>query len=369
MNNINIDNIVNNQKIREKEFPICKNKVFMAHAGVCNLPARTSLFMSQYLQDSTKAHQEEGDIIDIIYNTRQDFANLLNAKSSEIALLGPTSLGLSLVANGLNFKKNDEIICYQDDYPANVYPWLNLQDKGVKIKYLKPNNIGEITPNLIKESISENTRLVALASCNFLSGYRIDIEGIGKILHENNILFSVDAIQTLGAFAMDVKYVDFLSADSHKWLLGPMASGIFYVKEKHFDILKPTLHGAWNVNSPNFITQDQIKYANSARRYEPGALNIAGILGMKKSLELLSQMSITKISKQLLILRTKLIDLMKIFEFDLITDEKIFSNSELNASGIVTFTHKKLNLSELFKTLNKNNINVSLRFDRENKSY
>src|SRR5207237_5945897 len=152
---------------------------------------------------------------------------------------------------------------------------------------LQPERPGEITPELVAASLTSRTKLVALASCHFFSGYRIDVDAIGRLLRERGVLFSLDAIQTLGAAPLSVEHVDFLSADAHKWMLGPLCIGIVYVKKEHFELLRPTLLGAWNVRSPNFITQNEIEFPNTARRYEPGVLNVAGIYGMNAAMEML----------------------------------------------------------------------------------
>ena len=177
------------------------------------------------------------------------------------------------------------MICYADDYPANVYPWLELERRGVKCVQLRPDVPGEITPELVESALTERTRMVALASCHFLSGYRIDHNAIGAVLREMGIYFCLDAIQTVGAFPTLVEHVDFLSADSHKWMLGPMTAGIVYVREELHDFLRPPLLGAWNVKSPNFVPQPDIVFEAGARRYEPGVLNVAGILGMKAAID------------------------------------------------------------------------------------
>ena len=164
-----------------------------------------------------------------------------------------------------------------------------------------------ITPELVEAALTPRTRLVALASCHFLSGYRIEADVIGRMLRARGVLFCLDAIQTLGAFETRVDHVDFLSADSHKWMLGPMSAGVFYVREELQERLRPSLLGSWNVRSPNFIAQPDIEFENGGRRYEPGALNIAGILGMKAGIELLLETGISAVSAQLLALKERLI--------------------------------------------------------------
>ena len=130
------------------------------------------------------------------------------------------------------------------------------------MRYLEPERPGEITPEVVAAALTPRTRLVALATCHFFTGYRIDAEAIGALLHERDVLFSLDAIQTLGAFPLDVAraHVDCLSADAHKWMLGPLAIGIVYVKRERFELLRPTLLGAWNAVSPNFNALDEIRF-------------------------------------------------------------------------------------------------------------
>jgi cysteine desulfurase/selenocysteine lyase len=321
---------------RRDQFPVAARHIFLAHAAVTVLPAVVMEAMNAF-----NVRNSGGDIdfshvlLDEMDAVRASAARLIGARPHEIALLGPTSLGLSLVALGLDWRAGDEVICHRDDYPANVYPWADLERLGVRVIRLAPDRPGEITPELVAAAMTERTRLVALASSHFLTGYRIDIEAIGRLVQARGALFCLDAIQTAGAFPTTVEHVDFLSADSHKWMLGPMAAGIFYVAERHFDTLRPALLGAWNVKSPQFISQPAIAFEPGARRYEPGVLNATGLLGMKAGIDLLLEVGIDRIAALLL-------------------EQKRFLVGELeargyriagpvdgpSASGITTFTHE-----------------------------
>src|SRR5215207_7891283 len=232
---------------RQRLFPVTARKTFLAHAAVTALPAAVADAMCGHVRAASGQPQEFDAVLRDIKDTRRLCAQFIQAKPEEIALLGPTSLGLSLFANGLRWAAGDEVVCYADDYPANVYPWIELRRRGVVVRFLEPEQPGEITPELVRSSLTEKTRLVALATAHFFSGYRIDVDAIGRLLRERGVLFSLDAIQTLGAFPLSVEHVDFLSADAHKWMLGPVAAGIVYVKEEHFERCRPTLLGAWNV--------------------------------------------------------------------------------------------------------------------------
>jgi cysteine desulfurase/selenocysteine lyase len=307
-----------------------------------------------------------GEELRDIKDARKTCAEFIGAQTEEIALLGPTSLGLSLFANGLPWREGDEILCYAGDYPANVYPWIELRRRGVTVRYLEPGAPGEITPELVAAALTPRTRLVALASCHFFSGYRIDVEAIGTLLHERDILFSLDAIQTLGAFPLDVErsHVDFLSADAHKWMLGPLAIGIVYVNRARFDLLRPTLLGAWNVVSPNFNALDEIRFVPTAQRYEPGVLNMAGIHGMKAGLDLFLTLGPERIAERLLELKAYLVNQIEPLGFAILG-----ARAGENASSITTFRHNTANSATLFSALERAGIVASLRHDRDGQEY
>ncbi len=352
------------EAVRLAAFPVAEEKVFLAHAGVTALPACVGDAVVDYTNACTRADQEYEGVLRRIGETREVCARTIGAKANEIALLGPTSLGLSLFANGLTWEEGDEIICYRDDYPANVYPWQDLERRGVKPVYLEPESPGEITPELLAGAMTERTRLVALASCHFLSGYRIDVDGIGKLVHERGALFSLDAIQTIGAFPTRVDHVDFLSADAHKWMLGPLVAGIVYVDERQFERLRPTLLGAWNVRSPQFIAQDEIRFEAGARRYEPGVLNCAGLFGMRAALEMMERVGSARIAERLMTLKAELVAGLKERGFKFLGPE-----AGPNASAITTVWREELAIDELFGHLSKRGVSASLRQDRAGRAY
>lgn len=351
---------------RRAAFPVCRDSVFLAHAAVTALPKVSADAMSEYAQQSARLPQEFGQVLKDFRRTRELAAELIGARWEEIALLGPTSLGLSLFANGYDWSPGDEIVFYANDYPANVYPWIELERRGVVCKPITAASPGAITPELVRAALSPRTRMVALASCHFFSGYRLDVEGIGVLLRERGILFALDAIQTLGAFPLDVvtANVDMLSADAHKWLLGPMAMGIVYVAERHFDRIRPTLLGAWNVNSPRFLAQEKVEFVPTAQRYEPGVLNAVGVYGMKASLELLMGVGIDRVASRLLELKRMLLDVLEPIGFKLLG-----VRDGMHASGITTVFHPMVAASILQKSLEAEGVVVSLRHDGDGREY
>lgn len=359
--------ILRDESLRLTEFPVAREQIFMAHAGVTVLPHCVARAMQEYTEQSCVRHQEFTEAFRLVNDTRRLGAELIGATADEISLLGPTSLGLSLIANGIPWEAGDEVLCYHDDYPANVYPWLELRRRGVVVRFLQPAQPGEITPELVERAVTPKTRLVALASCHFLTGYRINVDAIGRLLRSHGVLFCLDAIQTLGAFETRVEHVDFLSADAHKWMLGPMAAGIVYVKEEHQDLVRPTLLGAWNVKSPNFVAQDEIAFERGGRRYEPGVLNMVGTLGMRAALEMLLDIGIPAISERLLQLKSRLIAGLQPLGFHFISPA-----TGSAASGINTAWREPDSgapVEKLFDHLTAHDVVVSHRHNREGKGH
>src|ERR1051326_1189582 len=222
--------VLGNEELRRHEFPVAKEKIFLAHAGDCPLPRRVSEAVANYARQCTTGDQETIIYPMILNDGRKLAVRLLNCQPEEVAFVGPTSLGLSVIASGLKFRRGDNILIYFEDYPSNVYPWMALAEQGVQVRLINTRELGGIRPVDVMGQVDENTRLVALASCHFISGYRIDYQAIGKFLRERGILFCLDAIQTVGSFPTTLEHVDLLAADAHKWLLGPCGAGLMYVR-------------------------------------------------------------------------------------------------------------------------------------------
>ena len=357
--------ILSSEPLRQHEFPVTRDKIFLAHAGVCPLPLRVAHAIRDYAALCTQGDQETLFPAQQIYRSRALAARLLDAQPEEIAFVGPTSLALSFVAAGLDLKKNDTILIYFDDYPANVYPWMALAERGVNVRFLHTRELGRIGSTDVMDQVDEQTRLVALASCHFVSGYRIDLNAIGQALHQRNILFCVDAIQTLGAFPTTVEHVDFLAADAHKWLLGPCAAGILYARKSLQERLRPTAFGWHNVYCPNYVAQEELVFRADARRYEAGSQNLLGLVGLNAAMELVLEIGIENIAAELLRKRALLVPALRNKGYSVLNAEEPLAN----ASGIVTFYREDVDMAPLYEKLEAADIITSLRSDRAGRKY
>ena len=356
--------ILTNEELRQHEFPVAREKVFLAHAGVCPLPRRVAEAISECARQAMLGDQE-AFMLHRLNDARKLASQLLNCQSDEVALVGPTSLSLSFVAAGLNFRKGDNILIYYDDYPSNVYPWMALAARGIEVRLLNTRGLGAIRPVDVMGQVDENTRLVALASCHFISGFRLEHQGIGKFLRERGILFCLDAIQTLGAFPTTVEDVDFLAADAHKWLLGPCGAGILYVRHELQEKLNPPIYGWHNVRSPNFVAQEQIIFRSGAVKYEAGTQNLVGLVGLIAAMELALEIGVENISAELLRKRAWLVPALQAKGFTILNAE---TKTE-NASGIISFYQSGKDLAALNQKLADAGIIASLRTNRTGQNF
>lgn len=313
--------------------------------------------MADYASQCTQGDQEEMLAPDFERSTRASAAALIGAQPEEVAFVGPTSLALSFVAGGLPWRRGDNVLVYHDDYPSNVYPWLALAERGVKVRYLNVREPGKIRLVDVQGQVDEGTRLVALASCHFVSGWRINVPAMGKWLRSRNILFCLDAIQTVGAFPVSAGDVDFLAADAHKWMLGPCGAGILFVKRDLQERLRPIAHGWHNVRCPNFLTQTEIVLKPDARRYEAGTHGLVGLHGLRAAIDLIREIGPETIGTELMRKRALLVPALQAKGYTVLNPESPVEN----ASAIISFHRPGTDLPALHAKLLAAGVVTSLR--------
>jgi selenocysteine lyase/cysteine desulfurase len=271
------------------EMPVVREYAYFDHAAVAPLPAaaadRLRKFADQASQSGDK-HWLEWSMI--VSRLRTAAAQLLGASEREVALVPNTTVGINLVAEGMPWKSGDNLVVPDNEFPSNLLPWKNLGRRGVEVRMLPVPENGEISLDRLVELVDSRTRLVALSWVGFVSGHRLDLYKTAEAVHRRGSLLFVDAIQGLGAFPIDVHdaQIDFLAADGHKWMLGPEGAGLLYIAEKHLAMLEPLMLG-WNSLADGGFDPRSTVLKPSAARYEGGSYNMAGLLALEASLELL----------------------------------------------------------------------------------
>lgn len=352
-----IEQLHGDEALRQHEFPVVAKGPFLAHAGVCALPRRVGQAMAQYATACQESEQEVSTCGQLISDVRARLARLLGGQPEEMALVGPTSLALSYVAAGLPWRKGDNVLVYYDDYPSNVYPWMALADRGVEVRFLNVRELGKVRAVDVQGQVDEQTRLVSLAGAHYLAGWRINVDAIGKFLRSRRILFCLDAIQTLGAFPLSVEHVDFLAADAHKWMLGPCAAGVLYVRREVQARLKPIVHGWHNLDCPDFLTQEDLKFKPDARKYEVGSHNLVGLAGFQAALGLLEEVGIRNIGAELTRKRAWVAADLLARGFTVLQPDP----PPENVGGVLSFFRPDMESAELIRRLEAARVTATIR--------
>lgn len=338
----------------QSEFPVTQKYVYMNHAGVAPLSKRVQKAMVDFVEDATvNGAVNVDDWVDTVEECRDSAAELMNAKSTEIAFMKNTTQGILIAANGIDWNKGDNVVTTAVEFPANVYPWWSLNDRyGVKTRMV-PEKDGVIHLQDLIDTIDDRTRVVTISHVEFASGYRNDITAIGEICRQRDIWFVVDAIQSLGAIMVDVKKsnIDILAADGHKWMLAPEGAAVFYCSDSKRDrLINTNLGWAGVVNPRDFLDYD-ITQKPDATRFEEGSYNTTGIYGLKAAINLLKQVKIQNIENRILDLTNKLIIGLEQKDYRVVT-----SNSKSDRAGIVIFESNSYTPTHLFNLLQDNNI-------------
>jgi selenocysteine lyase/cysteine desulfurase len=315
------------------EFPVTKNYNFQNHAGVAPLSRRAADAMRAYVVQAEDTAYLEGGFYRHCEEVRQLAARLINAKSDEVTFVKNTSEGIAFVANGMAWNTGDNVITTNVEFPANIYPWMNLQTRGVQLRQMIEED-GRIPIDKIIGAIDSRTRLVAMSAVQYASGYRADLVKLGAACAEKGVLLCVDAIQALGVLPIDVRAmnIDFLSADGHKWLCGPEGCGVFYCRKELMGHLKPSTVGWMCMKNALDYGDYQFEFRDDARRFDSGSYNLAGVYGLGGGMELILEIGVDQISQHVRMLTDILAEGVRRKGYRLAS-----SRQENEWSGIVAF--------------------------------
>jgi cysteine desulfurase/selenocysteine lyase len=291
------DNFVKPMTLWEQyadQFPVREHLVYMNHASVAPLSKPAAGAMKALADDCLEFGSLHYDRWLAEYEgVRVAAARLIGARSSEIALVKNTSEGIATVAMGLDWKPGDRVVAFQEEFPANYFPWKRLEQRGVTVTWLS------IRDGLERiDEACRGARLLSISFVQFLGGYRAPLAAIGEICRRNSCIFLVDTIQGLGAFPLRAKEwgIHALAADGHKWLLGPEGCGILYIDEGFQDRVEPVEFGWTNVaHYADYASRDMALRPN-AGRYECGTLNTIGCFGLRAAMQFLLDVGVDRIA-------------------------------------------------------------------------
>jgi len=339
----------------EDEFPLAEDIYYLNHAAVAPWPRRTAKAVSAFAQENmTQGAQHYLKWLKVERALRESLAWLINAPSlNDIALLKNTSEALSVVAYGIDWQPGDNIVSYADEFPSNRIVWESLANKGVELRLVELAGSEDPETELIA-LCNDRTRLVSVSSVQYARGLRIDIDKIGAFCRTNNILFCVDAIQSLGALPFDAQRceADFVVADGHKWMLGPEGLALFYCRAEVREQLGLNQYGWHMVDRPGNYDTTQWQPSPTATRFECGSPNTMGIHALQASLSLIREIGQDVIANKLFNNVSLLIELI-----DNIDGTTLLSPRDPTyQSGIVTFSISGVDHTQLYSYLMKNSV-------------
>lgn len=288
--------------LRESEFPVTRRWAYFDHAATAPLPRRSG----DALRAWATAQENNGvvgwpDLERRIEGIRAQAARLLNAHLDEIAFIHSTTHGIGLIAEGYPWRTGDNVVTAEEEYPSNLYPWMNLESRGVSLRQVASRD-GRIWIEDLAAAMDRSTRVLAISHVEFASGFRNDLDGLVELCRDRGVALFVDAIQGLGPLTIDVRStpIDFLAADGHKWLLGPEGAGILYVRRDWLDRLRATGVGWHSVVGSYNSPRNDFVLKPSAQRFEGGSFNMPGVLAFGASLELFLELGPDVVSNRIM---------------------------------------------------------------------
>jgi cysteine desulfurase/selenocysteine lyase len=282
------------------QFPVTERWRYLNHSAMTPLSLAAveagRAYLDEVLHDGA-VNVTEWDVR--MEQVRVDAARIMGVPSVDVAFIKNTTEGLGFVANGLDWRPGDRVVTTNREFPSAVYPWLSLRDRGVTVDLVEP--VGEAMAFPIDAFAAAlaaaPTRLVAVSWVHFSRGWRIDLAALGQLCRDHGALLCVDVIQALGVIPADLAGwgVDFAAADAHKWLLGPMGTGVFYVAGDRRDLLRPLEPGWASVVHREDYDNLELIYDDSARRFEGGTHTYETILQMGASIRLLLDAGVDRV--------------------------------------------------------------------------
>ena len=345
----------------QQPFNLDANLIYLNHAAVAPWPqAACDAVVKFASENASQGAKDYPRWIKIESALREKLRQLLNAASSDdIALLKSTSEGLSFIAHGLDWQAGDNIVIPAEEFPSNRMVWQSLDRYGVELRLIEIEDTEQPEQSLIA-AIDDRTRLLSCSSVQYASGLRLDLVQLGHACSARDVLFCVDAIQSLGALRFDVTacHADFVVADGHKWMTGPEGLAVFYCAPQHRDKLKLHEFGWHMMQDPGDFSQFHWQPASTAQRFECGSPNMLGAVALNASLGVLLDTGLDVIEKQVLSNTKLLFELLAELEgkVSLLTPRQ----PERHA-GIVLFHCRQRDQQEIYQGLMQQNVVCAAR--------
>ena len=347
--------------MNREDFPMLKSGIIYFDNGATTFKPKCVIdsVVDYYSNYSSNSHRGDYDIslrVDSVYEgVREKVKFFINAsRVEEIVFTSGTTSSLNMVVFGYMakyLKEGDEVLLSKSEHASNVLPWIALSEKiGIVIKYVPLEEDYSLSVDRIRSCISSKTKVISLAHVSNVIGDVRDIEAIGKICLDNDILFVLDAAQSVGHRKIDVQKcnISFLAFSGHK-MLGPTGIGVLYGK---YDLLKSldVINFGGGMNS-FFEDNNSYELKEVPWKFEAGTQNIAGVIGLGSAIDYLNKIGLDKIFEHEYKLKC-----FAISEMEKIPNIKIYNKN--SKSGNIVFNIDKVFSQDTAIFLNQFNICV-----------
>ncbi len=297
-----------------RRFPVTERYAYLNHASRGPLSPPAFAVIERVAREMLLVHpDQQAEMARDFRDARRSMADLIGAPEGSTAFVPNDSAGLAMAAGSLPLRAGDNVICARGEFPANIYPWLNLTRRDIEVRFIEPGPAG-VTPDQVREIMDSRTRILALSWVNFSNGARIDTAALGSLCAERGISFVVDAIQGVGALQLDLAGIDILVCGGGKWTLSPQGGGFIYIRPDLIANLQPD-HVGWlsmaahaDLERFDDLTQYSFDLAQDARRVETGSNALLAQLAMGASCTYLHGLNIARIETRIVQLCDYLIE-------------------------------------------------------------
>ncbi|MDT5062646.1 MAG: cysteine desulfurase / selenocysteine lyase [Acidobacteriota bacterium] len=313
-------------------FPLCERVVYLNHAAVSPPPVPTIEAVAAQLRDvAANGSLHYRSWVAVKERARKLAAEMLGALPHQLAFMRNTSDGLSTIANGLSWQRGENIVTFRREFPSNIYPWLRLREaQGVEVRFSEERD-GRVDVEELIELIDDRTRIVAISQVQYGSGFRADLERIGRAARSHDALLVVDVIQGMGVLPVDVEaeLIDAAAGACHKWLLAPEGVGLLYLSDRARERIEPTLVGWSSVTDPEDYSNFEQAWARGTLPWETGTAPTALIHGLEASLSLLKKVGIERIAAHLSELTDYLCERLRSRDYEIVSSRRAGEKSQI----------------------------------------
>jgi cysteine desulfurase/selenocysteine lyase len=331
-------------------FPLTDHWIYMNHAGLGPMSERGRAAVESALEAMTGGPFPGDYARQAAEEVRERLAALFNCPADCLTLPRTASHGISLLASGLDWQPGDNVVGARGEYPANVYPWMNLRRRGVEYR-LASNKGGRVSVEEVLSLVDEHTRVVALSHVEFWNGFRVDIDAIGRECRERGVIMAVDATQSAGALRIDLSRlpIDFLAAGAYKWLLAPQGIGVAYFTPELLRRIQPPIVGTGSVRNREEYFRYDLTLEPSARRFEEASLSPLDLAAFRASLDIFLEVGMAVVEKRVLALGQRLAEGLDSHGYEVIAP---WPRADSERSGIVSFKKPGAPPAEILRDLN-----------------